>query len=135
MTRLRDVVEGTIDAALVERRVAEGWKPVAIEWVRANEADRDSGGLLPAPYGFEVAEDGRHLEENVAEMEVLRHIMKGVVNDRPLTAIAGELNGRGFRTREGEEWNPARVFRLMPALIDNGPRIFATPEWPSMRQA
>jgi hypothetical protein len=59
--------------------------------------------------------------------------MRGVVNDHPLSTVAAELNSKGYRTRSGQAWNPASVFRLLPAVVDQGPRILADPQWPAFR--
>jgi hypothetical protein len=132
--RQRDRISGNLDLELIGRRQREGWRLVGLEWERDEPGERPQTAVDP-PFGFQVAGDCSHLEEHPSESEILRTIMRGVVNDRPLSQIAEELNTRGFRTRGGETWSPARVFRLMPELVDNGPRIFSSPEWPALRQA
>jgi hypothetical protein len=131
--RQRDRVTG-IDMEVIGRRQREGWRLVGLEWERSDPGDPAQAFVDP-PYGFQVAADCSHLEEHPAEAEVLRTVLRGVVNDQPLSEISDELNRRGFRTREGQTWNPAKVFRLMPDLVEHGPRIFASPEWPALRHA
>jgi hypothetical protein len=131
--RLRELVSGDLDPGLFERRREEGWRVLAIEWERNGETSRGAPDFFDVPFGFRVASDCRHLQKDAAEAEVLRMIMRGVVNDQPLSIIAGELNTKGFRTRSGQPWNPASVFRLLPAVVDHGPRILADPEWPAFR--
>jgi hypothetical protein len=131
--RAYDFVSGEIDPGILERRKAAGWKLVALEWQRP-AARPQTGAPLDVPYGFRVAGDCRHLEENVEETEVLRIVMKMIVADKGLTETAVELNRRGHRTRGGEPWGPTEVFRLMPALVDSAPRIFGSPQWAAERQ-
>jgi hypothetical protein len=131
--RLREEVRGEIDPHLLEDRRRAGWRLAAIEWERETAAAAASQGRVEVPFGLRIAADCSHLETDATETEVLRTVLRGVVHDRPLSAIAQELNGRGFRTRTGEVWNPAKVFRLMPAVIENGPRIVSNPGWTSFR--
>jgi hypothetical protein len=132
--RQRDRINGDVDLELIARRQREGWRLVGLEWERQGGPESEQSSIDP-PYGLQISSDCAHLERHPAEAEILRAVMLGVVNDRPLSEIADDLNRRGFRTRAGELWNPATVFRLMPDLIDNGPRIFSSPEWPSLRQS
>ena len=131
----RQIVTGELDLQDVKRRQQAGWRIAAIEW----EADQPEAETPPPelqlPYGLRIAGDCHHLEEDPAETEVLRTIMRMVVHDRPMSQISNELNGRGFKTREGKPWNPADVFRLMPTIVESGPRIFADPAWTAARTA
>jgi len=133
--RVRDIVFGTLDQELVRRREADGFRLIAVEWERNTTAAPGKADLRDAPFGLRVASDCQHLEWDPDEAEVLRAVMHGVIHDRSLSFIADDLNKRGYRTRGGEMWNPASVFRLMPDLVDNGPRIFSEPEWPARRQS
>ena len=92
-------------------------------------------GQIELPFGMRVASDCHHIEEDPAEAEVLRVIMRMVVDDRPLSKIADELNQRGHRTRAGNRWTMSDIFRLMPVLVDNGPRIFADAAWTKTKTA
>lgn len=132
--RLRDRIPGAIDPGLIREREEAGWRMVAIEWERSDNGSTPAAFLEP-PYGLRVAPDCQHLEEHPVEAEILRLVMQGVVNDQPLSHIAAGLNRRNLRTRAGEPWTPASVFRLMPALVESGPRIFSEPEWPERRKA
>jgi Recombinase len=133
--RQRDrITSGTIDMEAIARRQREGWKLVALEWERQSPDDPVQSAVDP-PFGYQVAGDCSRLEEHPAEAEILRTIMRGVVHDQPLSDIADELNRRGFRTRAGDPWNAAKVFRLMPDLINNGPRILSAPDWPAVRDS
>jgi hypothetical protein len=90
---------------------------------------------IELPYGMRVASDCHHIEEDPDETEVLRIVMRMVTQDRPLSKITDELNQRGHRTRAGNHWTMSDVFRLMPVLVDSGPRIFADAAWTSARTA
>ena len=105
-----------------------------MEWER--ELPQDAGGL-PAedvPFGLQISKDAQHLEENQTEQEILRLMMELTVQDGPYSAIAEELNRRGYRTRQGMMWTPVSVFQMLPRLIEVGPRIFASREWEQRRQ-
>jgi hypothetical protein len=90
---------------------------------------------IELPYGMRVASDCHHIEEDPGETEVLRIVLRMVTQDRPLSKITDELNQREYRTRAGNQWTMSDVFRLMPVLVDNGPRIFADAAWAKVRSA
>ena len=131
--RVHDFIAGDLDPDLMQRRRAEGWKLVALEWQRPS-ANR-TAETVDVPYGFRIGADCRHLEQDPSETEVLRIMMRMIVADRGLSHTADELNLRGHRTRSGDEWTPKDVFRLMPALVDSAPRIFGSREWAAERRA
>ena len=56
------------------------------------------------------------------------------MQDGPYSAIAEELNQRGYRTREGMKWTAVSVFQMLPRLIEVGPKIFSTREWQERRE-
>jgi len=60
-------------------------------------------------------------------------MMELTIQDGPYSAIAEELNRRGYRTRQGTPWTPVSVFQMLPRLIEVGPRIFAREEWQQRR--
>jgi hypothetical protein len=131
---LRDRLVDDLDTDLVTQRRAAGWRMVAVEWERDTEASaRDN--VIEVPYGMRVAGDCHHIEEDPDEAEVLRTVMRMVVQDRPLSKITEELNRSGHRTRAGKHWTISEVFRLMPVLVDSGPRMFADPAWAVSRSA
>lgn len=134
--RVREAVEGILDAEYVKQREGAGWKLVAVEW------QRETGGTTPepeprleeAPFGVRVAGDCEHLEENPQEMQFLLTMMEFIIQDVSIVKIAEELNRRGYRTRKGTEWGPVAVFNMLPRLIELTPRIFATEEWVERRK-
>jgi len=128
--RVRDLVAGGADPDLLAKREAEGWQMTAIEWERRLDTGGDGGELEPVPYGLRIARDCRHLEVDPTEAEILALVTDMIVHEEHLTAIAEQLNVRGYRTREGTQWTPTSVFKLMPRLVESSPRIFTSPGWP-----
>src|SRR5207245_11726887 len=57
-----------------------------------------------APFGFEIASDGRMLEPNASEQSTLGLIRASREQGHSLRAIAADLNARGLRTRSGAPW-------------------------------
>ena len=131
----REAWSGPVTAEEVEQRAREGWKPVAVEWVREVEDEEKEGPLLKehVPFGLQVAEDCVHLEENRTEREALLLMMERIVEDHPLSQVASELNRQGYRTRWGGEWNPVSVFHMLPRLIQVGPQVFTSEQWIARR--
>jgi Recombinase len=131
--RIREKVSGALKQDDLERRMAEGWRLVALEWER--ETEQPAGSLASdVPFGLKVAGDCAHLEENPDEREVLVAMMELTIQDGPYSSIAEELNRRGLRTREGLRWTPVSVFQMLPRLIEVGPKIFSSEEWQKRRE-
>jgi hypothetical protein len=133
---LREFVSGSLSAELYNQRTADGWKLVAVEWKREQEAPRGgtSASLEEVPYGFRIAADCVHLEEEPNEKRALMLVLKMIVKETPLAEIAQELNRNGLNTRSGVPWTAAAVFDLHPRLIEVFPRILAGRDW-SERQS
>jgi Recombinase len=136
--RTRQVVSGPFGPEEFSQRLAEGWKPLAIEWERevpvAATGSRHTTAAPEVPFGLQVAGDCSHLEENPKEREVLFQIMELTIQDGPYSGIAEELNRRGYRTRQGKRWTPVSVFQMLPRLIEAGPGILSSEEWQQRRQ-
>jgi len=137
LERIRETLSGPPNQEDMQRRTAEGWRPVAIEWERERvaEAAVTSEPSPEVPFGLKVSGDCAHLEEDPSEREVLVAMMELTIQDGPYSSIAEELNRRGFRTREGVRWTPVSVFQMLPRLIEVGPKIFHSDEWQKRRQA
>jgi Recombinase len=133
--RIRESISGPLNQAELQTRQAEGWKLVAVEWERERDQPQlaPSEGAAEVPFGLKVAGDCAHLEEDANEREVLVAMMELTIQDGPYSAIADELNRRGFRTREGVRWTPVSVFQMLPRLIEVGPGIFHSEEWQKRR--
>jgi hypothetical protein len=139
--RIRESLQGPLDATYVKQREQAGWKLVAVEWERAPVApavpaltSEPAPGLEDAPFGFRVAGDCEHLEQNPAEMQFLLSMMELIIQDISLVKVAEELNRKGFRTRKGAEWGPVGIFNMLPRLIELTPQIFNNEEWLERRK-
>ena len=134
--RVRESVEGSLDAHYVQQRESAGWRLVAVEWQRelAEAAPEPAPRVEETPFGVRVAGDCEHLEENPQEMQFLLTMMELIIQDVSIVKIAEELNRKGYRTRKGSEWGPIAVFNMLPRLIELTPRIFATEEWVERRK-
>ncbi len=146
LERIRESVEGSLDAEYLKQREKAGWRLVGVEWEREAEApaataEREAGvskhieeHVEEPPFGVRVGGDCEHLEENPQEMQFLLSMMELIIQDISLTKVAEELTRKGYRTRKGAEWGPVAVFNMLPRLIELTPRIFATEEWVERRK-
>jgi len=127
----REVLTNPLTASDLERRAAEGWRPVAVVWERKVDDDQPPIADItePVPYGLKIAEDCLALEQDVREREALIIMLEMIIQEKPPSEIATELNRRGFRTRHNSNWTPGSVFDMLPRLIEVGPRVFSTQEW------
>ena len=134
--RVRQDVSPSFGPDDLRRQAGQGWKLVAAEWERELPDEAAEPGLPgDVPFGLQVASDPPpRLEENPTEREILFLMMELTIQDGPYSAIADELNRRGYRTRQGLRWTPVSVFQMLPRLVEAGPRIFATEEWQQRRQ-
>ncbi len=134
--RIREAVAAVPSSDYFSQRAVAGWRPVAIVWERDIDADPENELVREdIPYGLQVAADCCSLEESPREMEIIREIIEGVVQDHGMGRIAAALNLRDFRTRAGVPWSPRDVFELMPRLIEVGARLFPTEVWAERRTA
>lgn len=134
--RFRETVSELPTAEEVRRRAEEGWKLVAVEWEKEDEAAAGTADLWhEAPYGLATPDGGQELVENEREEAALRLMLGMVIDDRnSLTEVAAELNRQGFRRRDGEDWSPGAVFNMLPRLVDVAPKLFASPDWAALRE-
>jgi Recombinase len=134
--RIREALTEVPTLAYFQQRIQMGWKPVVVEWERS--IDPESGEPRPfaeeIPYGLRVSDDCKGLVDDPYEREIITAAIDMVVDDRPLSRIAAELNERGFQTRAGHPWTPSDLFSLLPRMIQVGPRLFSTEQWTSRRQ-
>jgi hypothetical protein len=128
--RMCEDVSGLPSTMYFAERAQAGWNLVGLEWEREAAQDQaEPTRLHEVPFGLRIAGDCRHLEENEEETRVLTVMMQVMVEDRPLSLVADELNHRGFRTRHNTRWTPIDVFNLLPRLVETGPVIFNSEEW------
>ncbi len=134
--RMRDVLHGPVSEAVMRERAAAGWQLVALEWRRElpdSEAPTEGAYREDIPYGLRISDDCQRLEIEPAENQALLLMMEMLVQDFSFSAIASDLNEKGFRTREGRRWSPVGIFNMIPRLIEVGPRLFSTEEWEKRR--
>jgi Recombinase len=131
LQHLREILSGPLTAGYLEKKAGEGWKPVAVIWEREvpDGASPLADITQPVPYGLKIGEDCVALEQDLQEREALLLMLEMIVQDKPLSETAEELNRRGFRTRANAGWTPGKVFDMLPRLIEVGPRVFSTQEW------
>jgi len=132
--RIRQTVSGSITLADIEKFQKQGWTATAIEWQREVPGEQATPSVEDPPYGLRVGDDCLNLEEDPNEARILVTMMELMIQDGPYSAIAQELNRRGLATREGSKWNPISVFKMLPRLIEAGPKIFSSEEWHRRRQ-
>ncbi len=133
--RVQEAISQWPDEAHLNKRQAAGWRLVNIEWEREviseipKRSDAEQSAKQQIPYGLRVAGDCVHLDENPGEMAVLKALAELILQDASFTAMAESLNQQNFKTREGNLWTPAAVFRLTPRLIEIAPRMLSGTEW------
>jgi Recombinase len=135
--RLREALSSSPTLEYLNQMNASGWRLIALEWERESDQELPESAqyVEEVPYGLQVvAEDGCHLVENPAEMQVLLAAVNMIVDDYPMSRVAEELNRLGYRTRKAVKWTPAAVFDLLPRMIEAGPRIFTKEEWVSRKR-
>jgi hypothetical protein len=136
--RVRETMTGLPTLEHLVERVEKGWKLVAIEW----ERDAASTGVPAAvtaiaeeiPFGLRVADDCSGLVENAYERQIVIAALDMIVDDRPLSQVAEELNRQGYTTRAGGSWTSTDLFVLLPRMIEIGPRLFTSADWSTRRQ-
>ncbi|HUL17198.1 MAG TPA: hypothetical protein VLV88_14470 [Terriglobales bacterium] len=138
--RIREKITILPTAQYISKMHDAGWTLVALEWEREIEV---SGEPLPAqadsaadeiPFGLRIASDCRHLEEDPLEMQTLKFLTEMIVQDVSFRSMADALNARDYHSRDGRLWNAARVFKLMPRLVEVAPRVLSTAEWESHKE-
>jgi Recombinase len=134
--RIRDLVSEPFSPDVIRRRIADGWQMVAIEWRRELP---DAEAPIEAfnediPYGLRISDDCQRLEPDPTEHRVLMLMMELLAQDFSYMQIVACLNQQGFRMRNGQPWNRVAVFRMIPRLIEVGPRFFSSGEWAERRQ-
>jgi hypothetical protein len=136
--RIRETMKTLPTLEYLVERVEAGWKLSAIEWERESAAAPISGNnrhvVEEIPYGLRVSDDCSGLVESETERQIIITALDMIVEDRPLSQIAEELNRRGHTTRDGRDWTPSALFTLLPRMIQVGPRVFSSDEWVTRKQ-
>ena len=134
--RVREPLTALPSLEYLVQRIDAGWKLVALEWERpvSAEAPEEQEFVEEIPYGLQVSPDCTGLVESSVERQTIIIALDMVVEDCPLSRVAEELNRRGYKTREGSPWTPTALFKLLPRMIQVGPRIFSSEEWMTRRR-
>jgi len=142
--RIREKVTILPTSIYLSKMHDAGWSLVALEWEREidipgkpdayAEDTVPEGGSEEIPFGLRIAADGRHLEDDPLETQTLRFLAEMIVQDISFNSMADALNVREYRTRNGQPWSPATVFKLIPRLIDIAPRLLSGSEWQSRKE-
>jgi hypothetical protein len=139
--RIREKVTILPTSVYLSKMHDAGWSLVVLEWEReieisgkAEEPAAPEAGSEEIPFGLRIAGDGRHLEDDPLETQTLKFLAEMIVQDISFSGMADALNVREYRTRDGHPWSAARVFRLIPRLIDVAPRLLSGSEWESRKQ-
>ena len=135
--RLHESIAALPTLEYLAQRIQEGWKLTGLEWERESASEEAGPQPDPAeeiPYGLRVSDDCTRLTECAPEKEVVILALDMIVEDRPLSYVADELNLRGYQTRDGKSWTPTALFNLLPRMIQMGPRLFTSQEWITRRK-
>jgi hypothetical protein len=138
--RIREKVTIPPTSVYLSKMHDAGWRLVALEWEREIEFSGEpsppaaEAGAEEIPFGLRIASDCRHLEDDPLETQTLKFLAEMVVQDVSFRSMADALNARDYRTRDGQPWNSASVFKLIPRLIEVAPRLLAGSEWESRKK-
>jgi DNA invertase Pin-like site-specific DNA recombinase len=64
-------------------------------------------------FGFRLSRDGKHVEPDPAEQDVLHEIHRLRQGGHSMRRIAAALNGKRFHTRRGSDWRLEHVARIL----------------------
>ena len=126
--RVKDRISGPLSPTLITERLNAGWQLVSIEWRRElpeSEAPHESEHAEEIPYGLRLSDDGLRLEIDPHENSVLMQMMDLLGQDFSYSQIVSDLNEKGLRTRPNSPWDRVSLHKMMPRLIEAGPRLFA----------
>lgn len=65
------------------------------------------------PFGFRLADDGIHLEDDPTEQEIIEKIRALKAKRHSFRQIAEELNRDGYVTKKGKTWTHKQVSRVL----------------------
>lgn len=136
--RIREELASAPSPEYLKSKMEEGWRPVAIEWVRQATGTEigpaTKGFKKEVPYGLKVSEDCLYLEEEPNEKATLKLMLALIAGDHPLSKIASELNRQSLHKRNGDPWSQVDVFNILPRLIEVAPEILSTDEWSASKE-
>lgn len=138
--RIREKVTIPPTSVYLSKMLDAGWRLVALEWEREIEFSGEPEppvaevGSEEIPFGLRIASDCRHLEDDPLEVQTLTFLAEMIVQDISFRSMADALNVREYRTRDGQPWTAASVFKLIPRLIEIAPRLLSGSEWDSRKK-
>lgn len=138
--RIREKVTILPTSMYLSKMHDAGWTLVALEWEREiefsghPEMPEEPVASEEIPFGLRIAADCHHLEDDPLEMQTLKFLAELIVQDVSFTGMADALNVRDYRSRTGQPWTAASVFRLIPRLIEVTPRMLSGGEWESRKK-
>src|SRR5438309_1765025 len=100
--RLRETISAPPTLDYISERIAAGWRMAAIEWQRdvpVENAPSEETVNEEIPYGLQVSDDCNRLVHNPSERQIVITALDMIVDDRPLSHVADELNRLGFTQR------------------------------------
>jgi DNA invertase Pin-like site-specific DNA recombinase len=97
---------------------------VVAEWERETVSERTSAALKAkadrgeytggkGPFGKQLSEDGKHLEDNPEEQAILNDIRQLRERGHTFGEVAEKLNESGARRRNGNKWHRKAVSRTL----------------------
>lgn len=131
--RKHQVLNQPLDQELLQRKAAQGWRPVGVVWERTVEGDGADPTFEAVPYGLRIAADCNGLVPASDEMQTMLHMLKDIVQEVPFAEIARRLNAADRSTRSGEPWNQTTIFHLLPRLIEVAPSIYSSDDWIALK--
>ena len=84
--------------------------------LKAKKQRKERTGSIP--YGYHLAADGVHLEQDEKEQEALRIVSLLRAEGLSLRAIADQLAARGFVSRRGSKMHPQTVSNMLKAAAN-----------------
>ena len=130
----RELAEG-IDPGAAKQAVSRDFETVARAWLahwRPGRSERYVDYVVTRLEGDVFPDIGARPVAELTAAEFRDAVRK--VERRGAAEIARRLNEKGFRTRRGAEWSAPDVFQLLPRLIEDGSKTFATDRWAEIRR-
>ena len=95
------------------------------EDIKRNQADNalNCKANGPSPFGYKTGEDGKFaIDENAAP--IVREIYNRIANGEKFVEISEDLNRRGIKTKNGNEWGKSSFFTILHNERYTGVYIF-----------
>jgi site-specific DNA recombinase len=116
-------VSESIDTRTAGGRMVLNIMMTVAQWERETIVERTQAAMSykkargervgAVPYGFRLADDGRNLETDPAEAELVAEVIRLKSLDWPLRRIAEDLQGRGVPTKSGRPWSHGMVQTIL----------------------